>query len=97
MSIELLTEHHLQFLSIKGDCTGSSESTLVKMSHCWKSRDAAQRMMIYCTDKSQTKDPDRIHRRATNFPPAIQWHIGGGPLVVHRCLEAFSFELLRTI
>ena len=37
ISVELLTEHHLEFLSLKGDCTGSSESTLVKMLHCWKS------------------------------------------------------------
>ena len=38
MSVRLLTEHHLRFLSLKGGCTGSSESTLVKMPHCWKSR-----------------------------------------------------------
>ena len=31
MSVKLLTEHHLKFLSLKGGCTGSSESTLVKM------------------------------------------------------------------
>ena len=29
MSFKLLTEHHLEFLSLKGGCTGSSESTLV--------------------------------------------------------------------
>ena len=33
----LLTEHHLEFLSLKGGCTGSSESTLVKIPLCWKS------------------------------------------------------------
>ena len=33
MILRLLTEHHLEFLSLKGGCTGSSESTLVKMSH----------------------------------------------------------------
>ena len=38
MSAKLLTEHHLEFLSFKGCCTGSSESTHVKMPHCWKSR-----------------------------------------------------------
>ena len=27
----------LEFLSLKGGCIGSSESTLVKMPHCWKS------------------------------------------------------------
>ena len=37
MSVELLTEHHLEFLSLRGGCRGSSESTHVKMPHCWKS------------------------------------------------------------
>ena len=37
MTVELLTEHHLEFLSLKGGCTGLSESTYVKMPHCWKS------------------------------------------------------------
>ena len=34
MSVKLLTEHHLEFVSLKGGCTGSSESTLVRMPHC---------------------------------------------------------------
>ena len=42
MIVKLLTEQDLEFLSLKGDCTGSSESTLVKMSHCWKSHVMAQ-------------------------------------------------------
>ena len=33
----LLTEHHLEFLSLKGGCTGLSESTLAKIPHCWRS------------------------------------------------------------
>ena len=37
MTNKLLTEHYLEFLSLKGGCTGSSASTLVKMPHCWKS------------------------------------------------------------
>ena len=37
MTVKLLTEHHLEILSFKGGCTGSYESTLVKMPHCWKS------------------------------------------------------------
>ena len=37
MAVNLLTEQHLEFLSLKGGCTGSSESTHVKMPHCWKS------------------------------------------------------------
>ena len=35
MSVKLLTEHHLEFLSLTGACTGSSESPLVKMPHRW--------------------------------------------------------------
>ena len=42
MTVKLLIEHHLEFLSIQGGCTGSSESTLVKMPHCWKLHVAAQ-------------------------------------------------------
>ena len=43
MNVKLvLTEHLLEFLSLKGGCRGSSESTLVKMPHCWKSHATAQ-------------------------------------------------------
>ena len=41
MNIKPLTEHHLLFLSLKGGCTGLSQSTLVKTQHCWKSHVAA--------------------------------------------------------
>ena len=37
INVKLLTEHHFEFPSLKGDCMGSSESTPVKMPHCWKS------------------------------------------------------------
>ena len=37
MSFKLLAEHHLELLSLKGGWTCSSESTLVKIPHCWKS------------------------------------------------------------
>ena len=42
MIFKLLTEHHLEFLTLQGGCRGPSESTLVKMSNCWKSRALAQ-------------------------------------------------------
>ena len=41
MIVKLLTEQTLEFLSLTRGCTGSSESTLVKMPHCWKSHVAA--------------------------------------------------------
>ena len=37
MIVKLLTEHHLEFRSLKGGCRGSSESTLLKTPNCWKS------------------------------------------------------------
>ena len=42
MIVKLLMEHYLAFLSLKGGCKGLSDSTLVKMSNCWKSHAAAQ-------------------------------------------------------
>ena len=42
MLVKLLTKHHFEYLSLKGGYRGSSESTLVKMSNCWKSHAAAQ-------------------------------------------------------
>ena len=48
MSVKLLTEHLLEVLSLKGGCIGSSESTLVKLSNCWKSQAAAQIFLQVC-------------------------------------------------
>ena len=50
-SMLLLTEHHLEFLSLKGGCTGSSESTLVKMKHGWKSHVAAQIKILMVSNR----------------------------------------------
>ena len=41
MIVKLLAEYHLGCLGLTGGCTGSSESTLVKMPHCWKSQSVA--------------------------------------------------------
>ena len=46
--VKLLTEHHLEFPSLKGGCTGMSESIHAKMPHCWKSHVAAD---LWCSSK----------------------------------------------
>ena len=46
MIVKLLTEHHLVFLSLKDGCRGSSESTHVKMPHCWKSHATAHFIFV---------------------------------------------------
>ena len=38
MTVKLLTEHNLRFLSFEEWCTGSFESTFVKMPHYWQPR-----------------------------------------------------------
>ena len=49
MTIKLLTEHHFEFLSLKGGCIGLSESIHVKMPHCWKSH-VVSYIVIYVVD-----------------------------------------------
>ena len=46
MIVKLQTEHYWEFLSFKGGCTCSSESSLVKKPHCWKSHALAQLSLI---------------------------------------------------
>ena len=46
MNIKLLTEHHLEFLSLNGGCTGWFESNHVKMLLCWKSHVSAHFLSI---------------------------------------------------
>ena len=51
MTVKLLTEHHLELLSLTGGCKGSSESTPVKMPHCWKSHALAQILWLFSVAK----------------------------------------------
>ena len=46
MNFNLLTEHHLEFLSFTEGCKDSSESILVKMQHCWKSRHGSNVLIL---------------------------------------------------
>ena len=47
MTVKLLTERHLEFLSFKGCIKDWSESTLVKMPHCWKSHVTAHLLYFF--------------------------------------------------
>ena len=46
MRVKQLTEHHLKFLNLKGGYIGSSEYTLFKIPHCWKSLVAAHLFFV---------------------------------------------------
>ena len=73
MSVKLLTEHHLEFLSLKGGYTGSSESTLVKMPHCWKSRFMARMYLkltkLNAVERFNMWPPLSRHLTNCQFPP----------------------------
>ena len=45
MIVRLLTEHHMECLSLRKGCRGSSESTHVEMPHCWTFHAAAHFMI----------------------------------------------------
>ena len=66
-----MTVQHLEFLSLKGGCTGSSKSTLVKMPHCWKPHVAAhvscalmKLMIVLC---SNTFCPTQLNNEKWDF------------------------------
>ena len=52
MIVKLLTGHHLEFLSLKVGCRGSSEYTHAKMPQCWKAHALAHiipNSIIFCS------------------------------------------------
>ena len=53
LTVKLLTEQHLEFLSLKGGCTSLSESIHVKMSHCLKSHVADHLQNIDGTENQE--------------------------------------------
>ena len=69
MSVKLLTEHRLEFVSLKGGCTGSSESTLVRMPHCvaaqfmiyWLRADAYDTLGTFISQRKR-KNSDKYHK-----------------------------------
>ena len=70
MTVKLLTEQHLEFLSLKAGCTGSSESTLVKMVGNHMSRlicfiNDFKKVYFYFQDK-EVGDPIRTFRVCDN-------------------------------
>ena len=78
----------MEFLSLKGGCTGSSESTLVKIPHCWKSHVTAQ--LYFFVNSNIT-----LHN--INFISILCWipsHIGiqGNEMVDKQAKTSLSLE-----
>ena len=60
MIVKLLTEHNLEFLSLKGGCTDLSESTHVKMPLCWKSHALAHFQLQDTQNTIKAKEPTSL-------------------------------------
>ena len=91
MTVKLLTEHHLEFLSLKGCCRGWSESTLVEMSNCWKSHVTAQ--IISCFLSNMICNWSVIHRKfkSVPYPVAAKSCVSG----VKSCVRNSLFPYLK--
>ena len=65
MTFKLLTEHHLEHLSFKAGCTGSSKSSLIKILHCSKSYVMAQFMITFFRflSKKEKKIKEKAKRK----------------------------------
>ena len=68
MSVKLLSEHHLEFLSFKGGCAASSECTHVRIPHCWKSHVVAHmkfavRRLKYVVSSVILMELDKVKRK----------------------------------
>ena len=72
MIVKLLTEQHLEFLSLKGGCRGSSESTHVKMPHCWKSHALAQ-IQSNLVKKASHQGPCQRDQHQNNMSPPLEY------------------------
>ena len=58
MTVKLLTDYYLEFLSLEGGCTSSSESTLVKMPG------PAHEILVLIASASSEFSGDSAHARA---------------------------------
>ena len=84
MSVKLLTEHRLEFVSLKGGCTGSSESTLVRMPHCV----AAQFMIYWLRADAISQRKGKIQTSTTN----LIFHASGAPFMLEFIVIVFFFH-----
>ena len=71
MNVKLLNDHLLRFLSLKGGCTGSSESSHVKMPHCWKSHAAAHVVFFSLFSSDGHNSPELLGAFSTKSTPTV--------------------------
>ena len=68
MSDKLLTEHHLEFLSLKGGCTGSSENATLLVITCPQGVNSVTvRVILYDSNLSMM-----LYERVTGAFPSVK-------------------------
>ena len=92
MIVKLLTEHHLEFLSLKGGCSGSSESTHVKMPHCSKAHATAQ---MSVTSKHTTSGHFLSVHKLNAIQMAFRWWADDGPRFMLAGSVSFSIPCVK--
>ena len=81
MTVKLLTEHHLELLSLKGGCICSYESTLVKIPHCWKSHVTAHILENF---------PGPTYKELKGPNPPFHLHCAGLTITYMSCTHPHS-------
>ena len=103
MSVKLLNEHRLEFVSLKGGCTGSSESTLVRMPHCvaaqfmiyWLRADAYDTLGTFISQrkgKFQTSTTNLVFHATVTYIRYRSLHASSAPFMLEFIVIVFFFH-----
>ena len=87
MIVKLLTEHHLEFLTLTGDRRGSSKSAYAKLPHCWKSHATAH------MELSQRVVRSDYHDDGMDKSTSV---VMNGPRCEKTCLRSFRHSETQT-
>ena len=94
MILKILTEHHLEFLSLRGGCRGSFESTLVKMSNCSKSHAAAhlkkQKLSHTAAKRFVCSTCGKSFIQSSDLKKHTLIHTGEKPCTCRTCDKSFT-------
>ena len=86
-------QHNMEFLSLKGGCTGSSESIHVKMPHCWKFHVVAHLEIILWNASCQPKSLDKQHSpRSVYFLRKLHYIISSWRFSKRKVLPFFIWK-----
>ena len=89
MRVKLLSEHYLENISLKRGCRGSSESTHVKMSHCWKSHATAQLYYNSLEDSIHLAKDTGIDNVIIGLAPVLK-------IIFHQCVISYTCSQSNT-